>query len=61
MPIMEPVYRILTTENDAEIRESSFMFFYLIANAIENNFSNVFENIIPEVFKSAVLKAPVKN
>lgn len=61
MPVMEPVYHILTTESDPEIRESCFMFFYLIANAIEANFSNVFDNIIPEVFKSAALKAPEKN
>lgn len=36
------------------------MFFYLVANAIEGNFSNVFPQIIPEVFKSATLKAPPK-
>lgn len=61
MPVMEPVYHILTTESDPEIRESSFMFFYLIANAIEANFSSIFDKIIPEVFKSAALKAPNKN
>ena len=61
MPVMEPVYRILTTESDPEIRESSFMFFYLIANAIEANFSSIFDQIIPEVFKSAALKTPNKN
>lgn len=34
------------------------MFFYLIANAIESNFSTIFDKIIVEVFKSAVLKVP---
>lgn len=60
MPVMEPIYLILTTESDPEIRESCFMFFYLIANAIESNFSQVFDKIIPEVYKSATLKVPEK-
>ena len=36
------------------------MFFYLIANATESQFDNVFDQIIPEVLKSAVLKVPEK-
>ena len=58
MPIMETVYRMLSTENDPEVRESCFMFFYLIANATESQFDCVFDQIIPEVLKSAVLKVP---
>jgi len=34
------------------------MFFYLLANAIENDFSIIFDKIIPEVVKSATLKTP---
>ena len=34
------------------------MFFYLLANAIENDFSSIFDKIIPEVVKSATLKTP---
>lgn len=34
MPIMEKVYQILVNEKDSEMRESSFAFFYLVANAI---------------------------
>lgn len=60
MPIMETVYMMLSTENDPEVRESCFMFFYLIANATESQFDGVFDQIIPEVLKSAVLKVPEK-
>lgn len=60
MPVMEPIYNILVSEPDAEIREACFMFFYLLANAIENDFSSIFEKILPEVIKSATLKTPQK-
>ena len=57
---MEIVYIMLSTESDPEVRESCFMFFYLIANATGSQFDVVFDKIIPEVFKSAVLKVPEK-
>lgn len=58
--IMENVYFMLSNESDPEVRESCFMFFYLVANAIESEFDFVFDKIIPEVFKSAVEKVPEK-
>ena len=38
MPTMEFVYKMLINETDPEIREASFAFFYLIANAIGTKF-----------------------
>jgi hypothetical protein len=37
------------------MRESSFAFFYLIANAIEGKFETVFDNIIGEVLNACKL------
>jgi len=49
MGIMQEVYRLLAAEQDPEIRESAFAFFYLIANAIGTRFEIVFDNLIPIV------------
>ena len=42
------------------MRESSFAFFYLVANAIGEKFENVFDNIIGEVFSDCKLWEPQK-
>ena len=42
------------------MREASFAFFYLIANAIESQFETVFENIINEVLNACKLWEPEK-
>lgn len=60
MPIMEKVYQILVNERDSEMRESSFAFFYLVANAIGEKFENVFDNIIGEVIAACKLWEPEK-
>lgn len=52
MGTMEQVYQLLTVEQDSEIREAAFAFFYLIANAIGNKFEIVFDNLIPIVIKA---------
>jgi hypothetical protein len=49
MGTMQEVYRLLAAEQDPEIRESAFAFFYLIANAIGTRFEIVFDNLIPIV------------
>lgn len=52
MATMEKVYGYLLNEQDPEIRQSAFAFFYLIANAIGNKFEIVFDNLIPIVLKA---------
>jgi hypothetical protein len=42
------------------MRESSFAFFYLVANAIGEKFENVFDNIIGEVISACKLWEPEK-
>jgi hypothetical protein len=49
MSTMELVYQLLTVEQDSEMREAAFAFFYLIANAIGTKFEIVFDNLIPIV------------
>lgn len=57
---MERVYQILMTEKDNEMREASFAFFYLVANAIGGQFETVFDNIINEVLNACKLWEPEK-
>ena len=52
MGTMETVYGFLTNEQDPEIRESAFSFFYLIANAIGDRFEVVFDQLMPIVMKA---------
>jgi hypothetical protein len=52
MGTMEQVYQILVTEQDPEIREAAYAFFYLVANAIGNRFEIVFDNLIPIVLNA---------
>ena len=52
MGTMEKVYGFLLNEQDPEIRESAFAFFYLIANAIGSKFEIVFDNLSPIVIKA---------
>lgn len=42
------------------MREASFAFFYLVANAIGNQFQTVFDNIIGEVINACKLWEPEK-
>ena len=60
MGTMETVYGFLNNEQDPEIRESAFSFFYLIANAIGSKFEVVFDKLIPIVLKSCEPKEPPK-
>jgi hypothetical protein len=50
----------LVNEKDAEMREASFAFFYLVANAIGGQFETVFDNIISEVLNACKLWEPEK-
>ena len=52
MGTMEKVYGFLINQQDPEIRESAFAFFYLIANAIGTKFEIVFDKLIPIVMES---------
>jgi importin-4 len=52
MGTMETVYGFLISEQDPEVRESAFAFFYLIANAIGSRFEMVFDKLIPIVLKA---------
>lgn len=62
MGTMETVYGFLLNEQDPQIRESAFAFFYLIANAIGSKFEIVFDNLIPLVIAACQPKeAPQKN
>jgi hypothetical protein len=58
MGTMEKVYGFLLNEQDPEIRESAFAFFYLIASAIGSRFEIVFDNLMPIVIKACQPKAP---
>ena len=58
MGTMEQVYLLLQAEQDSEMREAAFAFFYLIANAIGNQFEIVFDNLIPIVIASCQPKEP---
>lgn len=49
---------MLVNEKDPEIREACFAFFYLLANAIEQDFEHLFDKIIPEVLKGCEMKMP---
>lgn len=52
MGTMQQVYQILVTEQDPEIREAAYAFFYLVANAIGSKFEIVFDNLIPIVLNA---------
>jgi len=61
MNTMETVYGFLMNEQDPEVRESAFAFFYLIANAIGDKFEVVFDKLVPIVIKACQPKeAPQK-